>query len=132
MSILTDVGLSFQNIQDDHLLIFAVGYTVVFLSLAFLWFVFANLPFLLKMKERFVAAKRKRNAVATAELKTEVLENGAISGEEAAAIAMALHLYVNEVHDVENTILTIRKISRRYSPWNSKIYSVSSNLNKRF
>jgi glutaconyl-CoA/methylmalonyl-CoA decarboxylase subunit delta len=132
MSILTDVGLSFQNIQDDHLLIFAVGYTVVFLSLAFLWFVFANLPFLLKLKERFVAAKRKRNAVATAELKTEVLENGAISGEEAAAIAMALHLYVNEVHDVENTILTIRKISRRYSPWNSKIYSVSSNLNKRF
>jgi glutaconyl-CoA/methylmalonyl-CoA decarboxylase subunit delta len=132
MSILTDVGLSFQNIQDDHLLIFAVGYTVVFLSLAFLWFVFANLPFLLKMKERFVAANRKRNAVATAELKTEVLENGAISGEEAAAIAMALHLYVNEVHDVENTILTIRKISRRYSPWNSKIYSVSSNLNKRF
>jgi glutaconyl-CoA/methylmalonyl-CoA decarboxylase subunit delta len=132
MSILTDVAFSFQNIQDDHLLIFAVGYTVVFLSLAFLWFVFANLPFLLKMKERIVAAKRKRNAVATAELKTEVLENGAISGEEAAAIAMALHLYVNEVHDVENTILTIRKISRRYSPWNSKIYGVSSNLNKRF
>lgn len=27
-------------------------------------------------------------------------------------------------HDVENTVLTIRKVARTYSPWSSKIYSL--------
>ena len=44
------------------------------------------------------------------------------SGEEYAAIATALFLYANEneIHDVENTILTIDKIRRDYSPWSTK------------
>jgi len=45
------------------------------------------------------------------------------SGEEIAAIAMALHEHFN-VHDAENTILTINKVKRAYSPWSSKIYGL--------
>jgi hypothetical protein len=45
------------------------------------------------------------------------------TGEEIAAIAMALHDHLN-AHDSENTILTINKVKRAYSPWNSKIYSL--------
>lgn len=45
------------------------------------------------------------------------------SGEEIAAIAMALHDHLN-AHDTENTILTINKVKRAYSPWSSKIYSL--------
>ena len=45
------------------------------------------------------------------------------SGEEIAAIAMALYEHLN-AHDTENTILTIKKMKRAYSPWSSKIYSM--------
>lgn len=49
---------------------------------------------------------------------------GSHSGEEAAAIAMALHEYMNDAHDVEDMILTINKVKRTYSPWSSKIYTL--------
>lgn len=45
------------------------------------------------------------------------------SGEEIAAIAMALNQHLDS-HDTENTILTINKVKRAYSPWSSKIYSI--------
>ena len=49
---------------------------------------------------------------------------GKESGEVFAAIAMALHEYQENVHDVENTVLTFGHIQRNYSPWNAKIYSL--------
>jgi len=45
------------------------------------------------------------------------------SGEVFAAIAMAIY-EVTELHDDENTILTIKNTVRNYSPWSSKIYSL--------
>ena len=45
------------------------------------------------------------------------------SGEIYAAIAMAIY-EVTELHDEENTILTIKNTERNYSPWSSKIYSM--------
>ena len=45
------------------------------------------------------------------------------SGEEIAAIVMALHDHL-DAHDTENTILTINKVKRAYSPWSSKIYGL--------
>ena len=45
------------------------------------------------------------------------------SGEVIAAIAMALRDHL-EAHDRENTVLTINKVRRSYSPWSSKIYSM--------
>lgn len=45
------------------------------------------------------------------------------SGEVIAAIAMALRDHL-EAHDTENTILTINKVKKAYSPWSSKIYSM--------
>lgn len=45
------------------------------------------------------------------------------SGEEIAAIAMALYQHLN-AHDQESAILTINKVRKAYSPWNSHIYSM--------
>ena len=45
------------------------------------------------------------------------------SGEEIAAIVMALHEHL-DTHDQESTVLTINKVRRAYSPWSSKIYSL--------
>lgn len=46
------------------------------------------------------------------------------SGETIAAIAMALSEHFKGGHDMEETILTIRRLKRTYSPWNSKIYNL--------
>jgi len=50
-----------------------------------------------------------------------------ISGEVNAAIALALHKHFEEVHDFENTVITIQKVQRPYSPWSSKIYGLRHN-----
>lgn len=50
-----------------------------------------------------------------------------INNEVAAVISAALHLYKNDAHDFENTILTIDKVAKAYSPWSSKIYGLRKN-----
>jgi len=50
---------------------------------------------------------------------------------ETAAIAAAIHLYCEELHDVENAVLTINKVSRTYSPWSSKIHGLNTYFNRR-
>jgi glutaconyl-CoA/methylmalonyl-CoA decarboxylase subunit delta len=41
-----------------------------------------------------------------------------------AAISAAIYLYLSDIHDKENAVMTIKKVSKAYSPWSSKIYSV--------
>lgn len=48
----------------------------------------------------------------------------ASSGEACAAIAAALYQYFNDRHDIEDTVLTMRKLKRAYSPWSSKLYGL--------
>lgn len=50
------------------------------------------------------------------------------TGEIAAAIATAIHLYLHEKHDHENAILTIKQARKLYSPWSSKIYGTQNRL----
>lgn len=42
------------------------------------------------------------------------------SGEELAAITMALHLFFNSQHDEESEVITIDMPSKHYSPWSQK------------
>lgn len=46
------------------------------------------------------------------------------SGEVIAAISLALTEHFDEGHDIEDTILTIQRMKKAYSPWNSKIYNL--------
>ena len=48
---------------------------------------------------------------------------GEAPGEIFAAIAMAMHESQN-MHDEEETVLTITRVKRSYSPWSSKIYTL--------
>ncbi|MBK7629865.1 MAG: OadG family protein [Ignavibacteriales bacterium] len=93
-----------------------IGYVVVFVALLFLYIIFSNLTKVLNIN-----VKRLLRREGKIEISKEDLE---ISGEVNAAIAMAIHLYYAEVHDKENTVLTIDKVSKTYSPWSSKIYGL--------
>lgn len=95
-----------------------VSMSVVFLSLALLYLIFKYLSKIYRIDYSKVLAFKK-----TEEGKIEVVEED-MTGEVNAAIAMALYLYRSELHDDENTVLTIKKVSRTYSPWSSKIYNI--------
>lgn len=118
-----DIQLNLDGINNQSLIITIVGYVIVFVSLMILAMVFQNLPRLLNLR---LPKFRKRNDAAEMPLPT------GLTGEEVAAISTALHLFLNDLHDEESRVVTINKISKKYSPWSSKIYSVVRGLNKRF
>lgn len=93
-----------------------IGYAIVFIALLLLYISFYNLTKLLSGNIRRILKKEGQ----TVDDKNTV----ELSGEVNAAIAAALYLYYNELHDRENTVLTINRVSRAYSPWSSKIYSL--------
>ena len=49
---------------------------------------------------------------------------GEAPGEVIAAITLAMHEMQSDVHDVEDTVITITRVKRTYSPWSSKIYTL--------
>ncbi len=111
-------GPDFSQIDGFATTIAIVGYLVVFIALVLLYFVFNNLPSLLRMDLRkLIFGKNNKETVLS---KEEVK----VTGEINAAIGMAIFLYINELHDEESGVITIKKISKRYSPWSSKIYGL--------
>lgn len=93
-----------------------VLFALVVLSLLFLGFGKATSS---------VLSKRKREAqgITASDDNTDAKES-LDSGETIAAIAAALAQHFSGKHDMEDTILTIRRMKRAYSPWNSKIYNM--------
>lgn len=99
-----------------------MGFSIVFVILTILVFV-------IKAFGHVMAPKVKKAQVTSSG--TEKAKNISISkGEhipalDSAAIATALHLYTDDAHDQESYMLKITKVTRRYSPWNSKIYGLN-------
>ncbi|MCZ4695287.1 hypothetical protein DWB61_10665 [Ancylomarina euxinus] len=93
-----------------------VGYGIVFVALVSLVIVFVNLPKLLQIKLRSKLKKQGKPTANIGELDIE--------GSVNAAIAMALFMHFDQIHDEESNIITIKKVTKNYSPWSSKIYGV--------
>ncbi|MFC2130225.1 OadG family protein [Bacteroidota bacterium] len=104
-------------IKGNGIMISIVGYSIVFVALVLLWFFLAYLSKLLVMNQR----RRLKDIGHRAADNPDIH----IPGEISAAIAMSLHLHFREAHDFENTVLTIKKIQRTYSPWSSKVYNLT-------
>lgn len=68
-------------------------------------------------------SRNKRQTASTSTAMSEATHE-ADSGEAIAAIAMALAEHFGTGHDMEETILTIKRLKKSYSPWNSKIYNL--------
>ena len=54
----------------------------------------------------------------------ESIAAGRAQEEIATVIALAIHIYITQVREYENSIITIQKIMKPYSPWSSKIYGM--------
>ncbi|MBX9188291.1 lamin tail domain-containing protein [Bacteroides sp. K03] len=112
---------NFKKHDEDGFGMAIIAMSVVFIGLILLYVSF-------KIVGNIAVKLGKKNAMKATGItdKTEAKEKnlGSHSGEEAAAIAMALHEFMNDAHDVEDMILTINKVKRSYSPWSSKIYTL--------
>ncbi len=96
-----------------------IGYLIVLFALSFLFGIYSIIPKLLDAYTRYRLVKEGKKKCA----EKNTLE---ISGEESAAIATAIYFILDERHDLESGTITIKKISRRYTPWSSKIYSMNN------
>jgi len=112
--------LEISDIRSLDIIISILGYVVVMISLLLLHLFFFLLPKILYFRWK----REKPHSGKIAEDYSTI-----ISGEEIAAIAIALNQFL-EIHDEESGLLTISKVSKPYSPWSSKIYAVRNQFNR--
>jgi sodium pump decarboxylase gamma subunit len=96
--------------------------SVVFLALILLFVIFKQVGKFYIRKGRKKAAEAKGEPVPKVKIKVKDIEG--ISGEVCAAIAAAIYEMQNDLHDIEDTVLTIEKTEVHYSPWSSKMYGM--------
>lgn len=115
------ISLHPENINNDALFITIVGYCVVVITLLILMVIFNNVHRI----QDWLAKRNTNDSRVTEEVKITT------SGDDNAAICTALYLYFTELHDEEKYVMTVKKISKNYSPWNSKIYGIMNTFKNR-
>lgn len=105
----------------------AVAVAVVFLALVCIALILQGAGKLMSgVDGKKKDGKKKGGAAVAAAAKAADQE-----GEVYAAIAAAIHLYNNELHDEEDTVITIQKVEREWTPWNAKYYNMNHYFNNR-
>ncbi len=93
-----------------------IAMSVVFIALIFLYMTFKYLG-------KIYGGERRKKDVTPKHAAIE--DEDEISGEINAVIALALHMYHAQLHDIEDPIITMKRVARTYSPWSSKIYGLT-------
>src|SRR5690606_40645857 len=99
-----------NNEMEEGFIILIVGMGIVFVSLILLHVVFS---YVVPRIISFGSTSKQEEG------KEGLKPKQQRSGEEMAAIAAAVYIFLEETHDEENAILTISKSSKSYSPWSS-------------
>lgn len=115
------IFLMTDTISEGYV-IFITGVSIVFGGLVLLTLFFKHgMPIMLYIYKIITKGKDKK----VSEISPKI--NDEFTGEIAAAISAAIHMYLNDQHDNENAILTIKQARKLYSPWSSKIYGTHTN-----
>lgn len=113
------IEFDLSAIDSTAWVIVIVGLTIVFTALILIYVFFKyTLPFILGSLTRLKAKKEGIEVLGTKSMH--------IPAGDTAAIAMALYIYLSDMHDDESNVITIKKVSRTYSPWSSKLYSMKN------
>lgn len=121
---LNDKIEKFQRLDGTGVILAVMAMLIVFSALILLsvcFYIFGKINTSIARKNKAVSQGKPEDAD-----HSEVEED---SGEVIAAISTALYQHLN-AHDYEETVLTINKVKRAYSPWSSKIYSLRELPNK--
>ncbi len=114
----------FHDNDPDGIAMAVTAMSVVFSALLLLYLCFRTIGNANKAK---LAAKAKKEAEAKGDTKPvaeKPAKKGGLTGEEIAAITIAVHMFEDELHDIESNVVNINKVARAYSPWSSKIYGL--------
>ena len=104
----------------------AVAVAVVFLALVCIALIISGSGKLIAGAEE--RNKQKGSAKKAPAIKP-VSQGSSSEDETMAAIAAAIYLYNNELHDEEDTVITIQKVEREWTPWNAKYYNMNQYFN---
>jgi hypothetical protein len=78
-------------------------------------------------KSRYKAKRKSKASLPPPEeTKPEIVST---EPETAAVISLALNLYIQQMREYEDAIITIQKVMKPYSPWSSKIYGLRQTPN---
>ena len=103
-----------------------IGMSITAMSVVFFGLILLYICF--RLIGQAAISLRRRNAMEAKDIKCEEEAKekklGEAPGEVIAAISLAMHEMQSDVHDVEDTVLTITRVKRTYSPWSSKIYTL--------
>ncbi len=116
-------GNKIADLDSHTLALLAVGVAIVFLY----FIVFRFMKMIESRISSLPAANNNKNVSSPAVSSKQAISTSAPSSEAFAAIATALHLYKNELHDHEQAVLTINRVGKMYTPWSSKIYGLRNN-----
>jgi Na+-transporting methylmalonyl-CoA/oxaloacetate decarboxylase gamma subunit len=98
--------------------IIAMG--VVFLLLIILFLCFKQLG---KLHVR--ASRKKAAEIHGVDVDNKKIQHvGHETGDIYAVIALALQLYQDDIHDIEDMVITIESDTKMFSPWNSKVQTL--------
>jgi Na+-transporting methylmalonyl-CoA/oxaloacetate decarboxylase gamma subunit len=121
LSLLSAISFDTSKIDANAITIFIIGFSIVFAALISIYLFFFFLPKIFNFdgKEK----KRSKKVKKTIESKGEEIKDE--NGEIIAAIAMALHLHFEDMHDEESMMLTMDIRDRVSSQWSSKIININ-------
>ena len=108
----------------------AVAVGVVFLALVCIALIISGSGKLIASSEE----KHKEQSKAKKERSIKPVSDGSSSNNENevyAAIGTAIYLFNEELHDEEDTVITIQKVEREWTPWNAKYYNMNHYFNNR-
>lgn len=102
---------------------FGAGLAVVAISVVF--FALVCVMFLMGGYGKLIQRFQNRKADAGAKAAPVKATASSAEDEVYAAIAAAIYAYSQDLHDVEDTVITIQKTERAWTPWNAKFYNMN-------
>ena len=100
----------------------AVAVGVVFLALLCIFGIISGTG-------KLISGVEERNKKKASEPKNRAIkpvsDGSSAQTEVVAAIAAAIQLYNNDLHDEEDNVITIQKVEREWTPWNAKFYNMN-------
>ena len=99
--------------------------TIITMSTVFILLIVLYICF--KQLAKFFVKSSKKKAAAAHGVdidNTKIQHVGEDTGDVYAAIALAIRLYQDDIHDVEDMVITIEREDKVYSPWSSKVHTL--------
>lgn len=121
----------FRRADPRGIVLTMTSIAVVTIALVLLFFIFKYMGKFHVNTAKRIGEKIKTEKKPTLVQAADGKKHEVVTNDELAAIAIALYKYAENLHDIEDAVLTINRVAKAYSPWSSKIYGLTQIPNKK-